>query len=349
MVKPFWNKILILGASVLLAWFALKYLFPLLLPFLLGALLALAAEPGVSALSQKLHLPRPAASVMGVSTALLLLLGCVFILSSLLVKRLGTMSTMLPQLADSAAGGLHSLELYLHTLAGQAPERLREPLNDGVTRLFRSGGDLTTQLVGRLPNALTGLVGAVSSSALSVGAGILSAFMFSIRLPQLRQWLQSSPPAARLTQYRPVLRRIKNSLWGWLKAQLSLSGISFLILTAGFLLLGISIGPVWAFLTALVDAVPILGTGTVLLPWALVCFVQGNTLRATGLLILYVTTFLARTALEPRLVGKQIGLDPLITLISLYVGFQLWGIPGLLLAPMAAVVIKELSASPPSP
>ncbi len=349
MARPLWNRILILGISALLAWLGLKYMLPLLLPFLLGALLALAAEPGVAVLNNRFHLPRPAASVVGITAALLLLLGSLFFLSSLVFRRLGSLGTLLPQLTDTAADGLHSLELQLHTLAGQAPERLREPLNDGVTRLFRSGGDLTTQLVGRLPNVLTGVISTLSSSALGVGTSILSAFMISMRLPQLRQRLKTSTLSARFSQYRPVLSRIKTSLLGWLKAQLSLSGISFLILAAGFLLLGISNGPVWAFFTALVDAVPILGTGTILLPWALVCFVQGNTLRATGLLILYAATFLARTALEPRLVGKQIGLDPLITLISLYIGFQLWGIPGLLLAPMAAVVIKELSASPPSP
>lgn len=346
MVKPFWNRILLLCTSALLAWLGFQYLLPLVLPFLLGGLLALAAEPGVRVLHSRLNLPRPAAAVIGISTALLLLLGFLFFFSSLLVRRLSSLSMLIPTLADTAADGLHALELYLHTLAGQAPERMQQTLNDGVTRLFRSGGDLVSQMAGRLPNMLTGLISTLSSSALSVGAGLLSAFMISIRLPQIRRWMKESTLFQQLAQYRPVLCRIKTGLGGWIKAQLTLSGISFLIVATGLLILRIPHAPIWAFLTALVDAVPILGTGTVLLPWSLVCFVQGRTLRATGLLITYAASFLARTALEPRLVGKHLGLDPLVTLISLYVGFQLWGIPGLLLSPMAAVVIKELTQKP---
>lgn len=346
MAKPFWNRILLLGGCLLLTWLCIQYLLPLLLPFFLGGLLALAAEPGVRVLHNRLQLPRGAAAVIGVSTALLLLLGAMFFLSSLLVRQLSSLSALIPTLADTAAGGLHSLELYLHTLAGQAPENIRQPLNDGVTRLFHSGGDLISQLAGRLPNALTGLVSILSSSALSVGAGLLSAFMISARLPQIRQRLKKGPLFRQLEKYRPVLYRIKTSLGGWLKAQLALSGISFLIVAAGLFILKIPHAPIWALLTALVDAVPILGTGTVLLPWSLVCFVQGKTLQATGLLITYACSFLARTALEPRLVGKHLGLDPLVTLICLHVGFQLWGIPGLLLSPMAAVIIKELTLPP---
>ena len=145
-----------------------------------------------------------------------------------------------------------------------------------------------------------------------------------------------------LTGHVPGL--IRTALWGWLKAQLSLSGMSFLILLAGFFLLGIPYAPLWALLIALVDAVPLLGTGTVLIPWALLTFLQGNGLQAMGLLIIYAVTFLTRTAMEPRLVGRQLGLDPLLTLASLYAGFHFWGVGGMLAAPILCVIVKEATA-----
>jgi predicted PurR-regulated permease PerM len=166
--------------------------------------------------------------------------------------------------------------------------------------------------------------------------------MISARLPELRGRL--TDPNTVFGKLFPRLKRIRTALWGWLKAQLSLSGMSFLILLAGFFLLGIPYAPLWALLIALVDAVPLLGTGTVLIPWALLTFLQGNGLQAMGLLIIYAVTFLTRTAMEPRLVGQQLGLDPLLTLASLYAGFHFWGVGGMLAAPILCVIVKEATA-----
>jgi predicted PurR-regulated permease PerM len=97
---------------------------------------------------------------------------------------------------------------------------------------------------------------------------------------------------------------------------------------------------------ALVDGFPILGTGTILLPWALVSFLQNNIPRALGLLSVYAVISLTRSILEPKLLGRQLGLDPLVTLASLYAGFRLWGFGGMILAPMLAVTAAQLIRRP---
>ena len=107
-------------------------------------------------------------------------------------------------------------------------------------------------------------------------------------------------------------------------------------------LLGIQYAPLWAMAVSVVDALPILGTGTVLVPWSLVCLVQHNTGRALGLVGLYIATALTRSTLEPRLVGRQLGLDPLVTLIALYVGFRLWGLPGMILSPLLVITLISM-------
>ena len=112
----------------------------------------------------------------------------------------------------------------------------------------------------------------------------------------------------------------------------------------GFLLLRVQYAPLWAMVVSLVDALPILGTGTILVPWSLVCLVQHDTARALGLLGLYAATAVTRSTLEPKLLGRQLGLDPLVTLISLYVGFRLWGIVGMMLGPL--LVITVISSFP---
>lgn len=90
------------------------------------------------------------------------------------------------------------------------------------------------------------------------------------------------------------------------------------------------------------DAVPVLGTGTVLVPWSLIRFLQGDAVQGAGLLVIFALAWLLRSVLEPRIVGRSLGLDPLISLAAFYVGFQVWGIPGMILAPMAAALIKSL-------
>ena len=121
-----------------------------------------------------------------------------------------------------------------------------------------------------------------------------------------------------------------------------MSALCFLIVLCGFLLLNVPYAPVWALFTAVVDAIPVLGTGTVLLPWSLVCFLQGDHPMAIGLLGIYAVAFLARSILEPRLVGDQLGLDPLMALAALYVGYKVWGFVGMLLSPMLCVTAMEL-------
>ena len=135
---------------------------------------------------------------------------------------------------------------------------------------------------------------------------------------------------------------MKDACLGWLLAQVKLAGMTLIILTAGFLLLRITYAPLWALAVALVDAFPVLGTGTVLIPWALVCFIQGDGGRAVGLLGLYAVASLTRSAMEPKLVGQHLGLDPLTTLLALYAGYRFWGLPGMLLSPLLAVTLLSL-------
>ena len=326
------KKITILAAVLLAAAALWKWLLPALIPFLLGTLLALAAEPLVALLGRRL--PRGAATGIGVTAALLGMLSLLVLLTALLFRQLGTVTDRIPGLIRTANEGLSSLRASLDALSQRAPEGLRPMLRSTVDRAFESSGTVVESFLQRLPAALSTVLSYLTTSALTVGTGCLAAYMISARLPRLRTALGDAPWTHRLL-------RLRLALWGWLKAQLKLSGVCFLIVTVGLTVLGIPYAPLWSAFIAIVDAVPLLGTGTVLIPWAVVSLVQHRQLQAIGLLILYGITFLTRTALEPRLVGRQLGLDPLLTLAALYVGFLFWGIGGMLLAPLACVVVKE--------
>lgn len=344
MSRPYLHKLLRLLAVFAAVWLGIRYVLPILIPFLLGAALALAAEPAVRFGTDKLKLPRTLCSGLCVSATLVLLLSLVVIFGSLLLRQLMRFAQAVPDLEQTARQGLASLENLLLSLAYRAPEGIRTLLTKSVLGFFGSGNELVEQLAQRIPALATSFLSHVPDGALTLFTAILSAFMLSARLPKLRAWWKARPLPERLAKLKPAFQKVRHALGGWLKAQAKLSGLSFLILLAGFLLLRVSYGPVWALVIALVDAVPLLGTGTVLLPWALVCFLQGNHIRGIALVGIYAATALTRSAMEPKLVGKQLGLDPLLTLAALYAGYQLWGFGGMLLAPVISVAAKELTA-----
>ena len=135
------------------------------------------------------------------------------------------------------------------------------------------------------------------------------------------------------------LRRV---LGGWLRAQLKLMVVTFVLLLTGFLLLGIQMPLVLALTVALLDALPLLGTGTVLIPWGLLAMASGSLRRGTVLLLLYGLAALTRNVLEPRLLGSQLGLSPLLTLLAIYAGYRAFGFGGMLLLPILTMLGAEL-------
>ena len=333
-------------AVILICWLITRYLLPAVTPFLLALLLALAAEPLVKVLSSRLKLSRGIAAGIGVRLCLTLVVLGILSLGALLLRELGLLAGILPDLEDTAAAGLSSLEGFFVDLADKAPGKLSTVLTQGVEGMFSDGSKILDQVSTKVLDVASGVVTRIPDGALGLFTWVLASFMISARLPRIRAWATSKLPDSWHDQYLPRLKGLKKSLGGWLLAQLKLMGITFCVLCVGFVILRITYAPVWAVLISLVDALPVLGTGTVLIPWSLVCFLQGDSLRAVGLLGTYVAGFLLRSVLEPRLVGKQLGLDPLVTLMAMYAGYRLWGILGMLLSPLIAMTALQLLTGP---
>ncbi len=333
----------ILPAAILtvIGLVAARYVLPIALPFLLGAGLALSAEPVVSLLSGKLRVKRLLASGIGVTAVFTLALTILVLLVASLVRQLGRLSGMLPQLGDAVQQGMTSARQWALEMSEKLPESVGQVASRLTENLFSDGSALMQEAVSRVPKAATELIAGLSEGALVVFTAVLSGYMFSARLPRLRAWCREKLPASWRETYLPALKRIRRSLGGWLLAQGKLMGITFILLAAGFLLLRVENALLLAFVIALVDAFPVLGTGTVLIPWSLVCLLQGNSALAIGLLGVYLVVWLTRSVLEPRILGKELGLDPLVTLAAIYAGFRLLGIGGMLLAPLMAMAVTQ--------
>ena len=334
------KKLLPILAVLAAVFLGVKYLLPVLFPFLIGAGIALLAEPLVRTVGKRTG--RIFGSAIGVTVTLGVLIGAVALIGAILVRQAGKLAGNMPQLADTAQKGLDTLKIWLSDLSDKAPEPLGPALRNTVTELFDGGSGFLQQMTGQLPGAVTSVIGTVGSGILSVGTGVISAFLISCRLPKIREYIRKQPW---FSSFSSVWTRFFGALGGWLKVQLKLSGVTFIVVCLGFLLLRIPNAVLWALVVAILDAVPILGTGTILVPWAIICLLQGESPMAIGLFSIYGAASMTRTVLEPKLVGNQLGLDPLVTLVALYIGFRFWGFPGLLLTPILTSAAKSLWTS----
>lgn len=346
MTKRLIRRIGVVSGGLLIICLGVRYALPALLPFLLGTGLAVAADPLVGLLHRKTKLKRWMAAGIGVTAGVILLLGALVLVIALLVRQVGRLGTMLPQMLDGVYRGMDNMEQWLLSLSGVAPRSLQGVYTNAVTDFFSGSSAFVDRIAGGIFSFATGLLKTLTSGVFGFVTAVLSAFMISVRLPKLRQWVAGHIPGRWRQRYLPVLKDMRKAVTGWLSAQVKLSGIAFGVLLLGFWLLGVQNGILWALVVALVDVLPVLGCGTVLIPWSLIALLQGQQLRGLGLLGIYAIIWLLRSALEPRLLGKELGLDPLVTLLAVYVGYQLLGLTGMLLAPVLAVVLTKLALQP---
>ncbi len=332
----------VLAVGIFGGWFLIRYGLPVLFPFLLGLGVALAAEPMVRLLDGKLRLKRWLASGIGVLAVFLLFLALVVLLTALLVRQAGRLTALVPELTQSVRVGMGSLEGMLLTMTSQAPQGVQGVLTGAVTHFFSDGSAMMERLAATLPGILSRALGKVTGGVLTLATAVLAAFMISGKLPYLRQLVRQRIPQKWRQKYGPALRGLRHTVTGWLLAQLKLTVVILGLLAVAFWLLKIPHSVLWAAVISVVDALPVLGCGVVLVPWSLICLLQGKKLVGVGLLGTYALVWLVRSVLEPRLLGKELGLDPLVTLVAIYVGYRLLGLPGMLLAPLVAVILTQV-------
>lgn len=341
MYKSTLQRCIVLAGGIFGGWFLIRYALPVLFPFLLGAGLAFAAEPMVRLLDRKLKLKRWLASGIGVFAVFLLLLALLVLLLALLFRQAGRLTSLVPELTESVQVGMGSLESWLLSVSSGAPQGIRNVLNSAVTGFFSDGSAMMEKVAGELPGVLSRVFSHVTSGVLTFATSVLAAFMISAKLPRLRQLCVQRIPKKWRQKYVPALKGLRHTVTGWLMAQAKLTLVVMGLLALSFWLLKIPYGTLWAVVISVVDALPVLGCGVVLVPWSLICLLQGQQLRCVGLLGTYALVWLVRSVLEPKLLGKELGLDPLVTLLAIYVGYRLLGLPGMLLAPVVAVILTR--------
>lgn len=323
-------------------WLGVRFLLPLLLPFVVGLAAARLTLGPVRFLRRRGRLPDWLSSAL-VILGLYALLGLGFYwLCRMGCGELARFTQELPLLLQSMEEPTKRLHDWLDGLTSCAPALLQRTLRESVDGFFSSGRLLAEKGYAWLFSFASGAIAGLPDLMLFLVAMIASSVMFSSQYDTLRELARKKLPRAFLDKCEMISAGLKGTFSAWLKAELKLLGVIFLLLTAGLMLLGVGYPLLFGALIALVDALPVFGSGIVLLPWGGLCFLRGESGLGTGLLLLYAAAYLTRTTLEPRMVGRQVGMNPLLTLMALYAGYRLLGVPGMLLFPAGAMLVKQL-------
>ncbi len=327
-------------ALALAAGLALKYALPIALPFLIALGLGLAISPLASSLHRRTRLPAGLCSLLLIALFLALAL---LILGFAVTRLLAELLRFASGLGD-AATGLGSLVEYFSELSSNLPflRELREKSNseefwqaiDSAVSGSLSGA--VERALSSVCDGLISLAGALPTAALTVTVTLLATYYFSQQ--KSRDELMALLPSGAAERLRGLGKRIGAALRAWARAYLLILLITALELFIGFSILGVDYALLAALGVALVDILPILGTGTVLIPWSIIGFAGGDRRLGLGLLILYAVISLVRQLTEPKLVGKSLGLPPIISLIGFYVGYRLFGFFGMIAAPAVLMI-----------
>lgn len=319
-------------------------------PFVFAFLLALFSRPLVDFFQKRLRINRGWGALLSIILMSGLLIGSLVLIIMQLIRGLVFVANQLP--AQIQELSLYFQKLYNEKLApiwNDASEALRslEPSQQNtVQNSIQSLGSSLASAIGEGSKSVAGMLQTVlatmPSIALILVIVLLAWFFISKDWHRYELRLKKYEMLPWFARAESVVTSLRSALFGYIKAQLTLITITFFIVLIGLLIIGVEHPFAIAFIAAFFDILPYLGTGSVFLPWIAYSIITGDTGLAIGLAILYAIVILQRNIMEPKIVGDNIGIQPITALIALFVGIQVFGVFGLILGPLIAVIIKAL-------
>ena len=337
----------LLRAVLLVAgiYLGLRFLLVPLLPFLIALGLSVLLEPWIQRCRRRLGLRRDFTAAAFTTLLLLAAAGGLWALAGTLLEQASACLEALPQLLRRLPHLLDGLEARYAGLYRACPAEVRLWLDGALERLSEEGLSLVSDASGALLTWASGLVGRLPGILLFLATTVLAAYFTAVSYPAIIAFIRRQVPRRWQSHLSAAASTLRSTFWKWLKAESLLCLVTFCLLLAGFLYLRLDYALLMAVLSALVDALPVLGAGTVLVPWAIYHLLLGSFPRGIALLALYAIILLVRSLLEPRVMAAQAGLPPLSALLAMYLGYQLFGVGGMLLLPILLLFVKQLQDS----
>ena len=342
----YWTKVLRKILLIVFSIFAIFLGFKLAIyyiPFLIGFIISLLIEPIIKYIQNKTKIHRKASAI--------LVLLCIFsVLIALvtwgIISIIAESSNLLQSLNIYIEKAYNQIQGYISGLdldTMNIPTQVINIAESGVSNFLST----ITKWISSVLTSIMGGITAIPIILIYVIITILSTYFICVDRLYILDQLEHHFPKLWVKRFGKHIKEIASLLGNYLKAELILVLIAFVILLIGlYILKFIGLNIEYPLLTAIgigfIDALPILGSGTIMIPWAIIAAINGNINLTVGILILYIVILVTRQLIEPKIVSSKIGIHPIFTLIAMYTGFRLSGIIGLFLGPIMLIILKNI-------
>jgi len=312
------------------------------LPFVIGWIVAMIANPLVKFLESKVKLLRKHSSAIIIIVVIAAIVGTLYLIVSVLIKESKQLAKDLPAIIEQVEVQIDNISVKIRDINNDMPKPVQKFVDNLLDRInknlmnFEPSGDLLTF------SGASNLAQNIAEFFLTFIITILSAYFFIIKRDELMEGFKKFFPNSVIEGWNLIYNNFTKAVGGYFKAQLKIMFVLTIIMIVGFEILKVSYSILLALGIAFLDFLPVFGTGAVLWPWALVDMLSGNYFRAIGLVIIYLICQITKQVLQPKMVGDSIGLSPLSTLIFLYIGYKLYGVLGMILGVPVGMVIVNL-------
>ena len=316
------------------------------MPFLIAFIISLMVEPAIKYIMKKTNLTRRTSSIIIFAIVSIIILAS---LSWLIITLFSESSSLLQGLNDYFE---KAHEIFDNFMTSFDFDKIH--LSDEILSVIQnSTGDILNNIYSWIRKSLTGLLDIVTSLpsiAICIGIAVIALYFICVDKIYILDQIEHHLPKLWVKKIGVHLRDLIKTLGGYLKAEATLILVSFIISLLGLYILkiigfNVEYPLLMALFIGFVDALPILGSGTVMIPWAIICALNGDFKLGIAIIILLIIMSVVRQFLEPKLVSKNIGVHPIFTLIAMYTGFKFMGVIGLLLGPIILIIVKNIFAS----
>ncbi|MFC4600458.1 sporulation integral membrane protein YtvI [Cohnella hongkongensis] len=328
------RTIVLMAASLLF----LYLLFTVGAPFLLALVVAIFLEPLTLLFVNGARMNRLAASTLSSTLFTVVLLGLLGLLGMKLVSELRAFLDKMPSMLENANAYILSLIERAQTYSNGGVAPLPDQLENWVANMTAALSQLSTKLSGVLFSFASG----IPDFFIFFIVFLVAVYLFSLSLPTMKSSFLSLFEEKSKLQVEEVLASLRRSVFGFLRAQLLLSVITYMLSFTGLLIIGTGYPLAIALVIVVVDILPVLGVGTALVPWATFQIAAGDPYTGIGLILLFLVITVVRRIVEPKILGDAVGIGALSALISLYVGYELVGLVGVFLGPIVVIVFMAM-------
>ncbi|MCM1046755.1 MAG: sporulation integral membrane protein YtvI [Candidatus Gastranaerophilales bacterium] len=338
-------KALINLAVALVIFLLVILLLPKLLiffaPFVAGWIIALIASPLVRFFEEKIKIKRKAGSAFVIIVVIGLVVLVLYLAGTKLGQEIVGLVRALPDMWAGMETDFEEIGQNLSVVYNRLPKDLQLKLTEMAEQVGSYVGDILGQLSSPTIAAVGNFAMQLPTVLIGVIMALLSAYFFVAERDVVGQWFRGHMPSFVQSNYRIVKHSLVKSVGGYLKAQLKIEVWMYLLLVIGLTLLHVNYALLIALGIAFLDMLPFFGTGTVMVPWAIVKILSGDYKIAVGLLIIWGVGQLARQVIQPKIMGDSMGMPAIPTLFLLYIGYRLSGVIGMIVAvPIGLVVVN---------